>query len=269
MEKNVATFDEDFIKNYDENSDKGYIIEVDVEYPQKLLNLHSDWLFLAERMKIKKCNILRCNLYDKKEYVVHIRTLKQPLNHRLILKKYIEKHKFNLSKKHDWNHILKWILNWKQKQKMILRNIFLKLMNNSGFEKTMENVRKQRDIKLITTYKRRNQSVLELTYHKTKYFSKDVLAIEMKKVKVEMNKPIYLGFSIFDIIKTLLYEFWYDYVKQKYQNNAKICYMDTGSFVVHIKTEDFYEDIANDFYEDIANGLIHQIMKLIDRYLKE
>ena len=82
MEKNVATFDEDFIKNYDENSDKGYIIEVDVEYPQKLLNLHSDWLFLAERMKIKKCNILRCNLYDKKEYVVHIRTLKQPLNHR-------------------------------------------------------------------------------------------------------------------------------------------------------------------------------------------
>ena len=80
-------------------------------------------------------------------------------------------------------------------------------MNNSGFEKTMENVRKHRDIKLITTDKRRNQSVLELTYHKTKYFSEDVLAIEMKKVKVEVNKPIYLGFSILDTIKTLLYDF--------------------------------------------------------------
>ena len=80
-------------------------------------------------------------------------------------------------------------------------------MNNTGFEKTMENVRKHRDIKLITTDKRRNQSVLELTYHKTKYFSEDVLAIEMKKVKVEVNKPIYLGFSILDIIKTLLYDF--------------------------------------------------------------
>ena len=72
------------------------------------------------------------------------------------------------------------------------------------------------------------------------------MAIEMKKTTVKMNKPIYIGMSILDISKTLMYEFWYDYIKPKYQDKAKLCYMDTDSFVIHIKTEDFYEDIAND-----------------------
>ena len=123
---------------------------------------------------------------------------------------------------------------------------FLKLMNDAVFGKTMENVRKHRDIKLVTTDKRRNQLVSEPNYHTTKYFSENLLAIEMKKTKVKMNKPVYLGMSILDISKTLMYEFWYDYIKPKYQDRAKLCYMDTGSFVIHIKTEDFYEDIAND-----------------------
>ena len=119
-------------------------------------------------------------------------------------------------------------------------------MNNSVFGKTMENVRKHRDIKLVTTDKRRNQLASEPNYHTTKYFSENLMAIEMKKTKVKMNKPIYLGMSILDISKTLMYEFWYDYIKPKYQDKAKLCYMDTDSFVIHIKTEDFYEDIAND-----------------------
>ena len=119
-------------------------------------------------------------------------------------------------------------------------------MSNAVFGKTMENVRKHRDIKLVTTDKRRNQLVSEPNYHTTKYFSENLLAIEMKKTKVKMNKPVYLGMSILDISKTLMYEFWYDYIKPKYQDRAKLCYMDTDSFVIHIKTEDFYEDIAND-----------------------
>ena len=119
-------------------------------------------------------------------------------------------------------------------------------MNNAVFGKTMENVRKHRDIKLVTTDKRRNQLASEPNYHTTKYFSENLMAIEMKKTKVKMNKPIYLGMSILDISKTLMYEFWYDYIKPKYQDKAKLCYMDTDSFVIHIKTEDFYEDIAND-----------------------
>ena len=75
------------------------------------------------------------------------------------------------------------------------------------------------------------------------------MAIEMKKTKVKMNKPIYLGMSILDISKTLMYEFWYDYIKPKYQDKAKLCYMDTDSLVIHIKTEYFYEDIVNDVEE--------------------
>ena len=117
---------------------------------------------------------------------------------------------------------------------------FFKLMNNSAFGKTMENVRNHRDIKLVTTEKQRRKLVSEPNYHTTKHFSENLLAIEMKKTKVKMNKPVYLGMSILDISKTLMYEFWYDFIKPKY-----VCYIDTDSFIIHIKTEDFYEDIAN------------------------
>ena len=87
MGKSILEFDEDFIKNYDENSNKGYILEVDVEYHKNLHDLHSDLPFLPERMKINKCSKLVCNLYDKNNYIVHIRSLKQALDHGLILKK--------------------------------------------------------------------------------------------------------------------------------------------------------------------------------------
>ena len=110
----------------------------------------------------------------------------------------------------------------------------------------MENVRKHRDIKLVTTDKRRNQLVSEPNYHATKRFSETLLAIEMKKIKVKMNKSVYLGLSILEISKTLMYEFWHDYIKPKYQDNAKLCYMVTDSFIINIKTEDFYEDIEDD-----------------------
>ena len=123
---------------------------------------------------------------------------------------------------------------------------FFKLMNNSVFGKTMENVRKHRDIKLVTTEEKRIKLVSEPNYHTTKHFSKNLLAIEMKKTKVKMNKPVYLGMSILDISKMLMYEFWYDYVKPKYKDKAKLCYMDTNSFVIHIFTEDLFEDINND-----------------------
>ena len=122
-------------------------------------------------------------------------------------------------------------------------------MNNAVFGKTMENVRKHRDIKLLTTDKRRSQLVSEPNYHTTKWFSENLLATEMKKTKVKMNKPIYLGFLILEISKTLIYEFWYDYVKPKYGDNVKMCYMDTDSFIMHIKIEDFYKDTADDIEE--------------------
>ena len=110
----------------------------------------------------------------------------------------------------------------------------------------MENVRKHGDIKLVAADKRRNQLAAEPNYHTSKHFSENLTAVVMKKTKVKMNKPIYLGMSVLDISKTLMYELWYYYIKSKYRDKAKLCYMDTGSFIIHIKTEDFYEDIADD-----------------------
>ena len=141
----------------------------------------------------------------------------------------------------------------------------MKLRKNSVFGKTMWYVRKHRDIKLVTTDKRRNQLVVEPNYHTTKCFSEDWLAIEMKKMKSKMNKPVRLGLSILEISKTLLHNFWYDYIKPKSQSNAKLCYMNTGSFIIHIKIDDFYKDIAY----GVKKEMMHQILKLIDHYQKE
>ena len=124
-------------------------------------------------------------------------------------------------------------------------------MNNAVFGKTMENIRKHGDIKFVTTDKRRNRLVSEPNYHRTKWFSEKLLPIEMEKTKVKMNKPIYLGLSILEISKTLMCEFWYDYMKPKYGDNVKLCYMDTDSFIMHIKTEDFYKDIVDDVEKKI------------------
>ena len=121
-----------------------------------------------------------------------------------------------------------------------------KLMNNSVFGKTMENIRKHRDIKSVTADKKKSKLVPEPNYHTINLISEDLSIIEMKKTKVKMKKPIYLGLSILEISKILMYEFWYDYMKPKYGNDVKLCYMDTDSFIMNIKTNNFYEDNAND-----------------------
>ena len=124
MEKNILKFNEDFIKDYDKDSDKGYIYEVDVEYPKNLHDLHSDLPFLPERMKINKCNKLICNLYDKNNYIVYIRSLKHALNHGITIKKVHRVIQFNqeawLKEYIDMNTELK-----KNKQKMILKKTYL------------------------------------------------------------------------------------------------------------------------------------------------
>ena len=99
----------------------------------------------------------------------------------------------------------------------------------------MENIRKHRDIKLVTTDKKRSKLVSEPNYHTINVTSEDLSIIEMKKTKVKINKLIYLGLSILEISKTLMYEFWYDYMKPKYNDNVKLCYMDTDSFIMNIK----------------------------------
>ena len=167
-----------------------------------------------------------------KKTVIHIRSLKQALNHGLILKKVHRVIQFYqeawLKPYIDINTELR------KKGKSDIEKDFFKLMNNVVFGKTMENVRKHRDIKLVRTDKRRNRLVSEPNYHTKKWFSEKLLAIKMKKTKVKLNKPVYLSLSILEISKTLMYEFWYDYMKPKYGDNVKLCSMDTDSFIMHI-----------------------------------
>ena len=110
----------------------------------------------------------------------------------------------------------------------------------------MQNDRKHRDIRLVTTEAKRNRLVSEPDYHSTKYISKDLLIMEIKKTEVKLNKPIYLGEAILDISKTLMFEFWYDYLKPMSGDKIRLCYTGTDSFIMHIKTEDFYKDISAD-----------------------
>ena len=169
--KNVTEIDEKFIKNYDEDSDKGYIFEVDVKYPRRLHDLHNDLPFLPKRMKIDQCKKLVCILRYKKKYVVHIRSLKQALNYGLKLKKVHRTIEFN---QESW---LKPYIDMNTELRKIAKNDFekdfFKLMNNAIFGKTMGNVRKHRDIKLVTTDKKRSKLVSEPNYHLMNYISED------------------------------------------------------------------------------------------------
>ena len=188
-------------------------------------------------MKIEKVEKLVTNLLDKTEYVTHIRNLKQAFSDGVVLKRVHRVIKFNqnawLKPYIDMNTKLR------KKAKNNFEKDFSKLMNNAVFGKIMENVRKHRNITLVTTERRRNYLVRERNYHTTKFFTENLLAIEMRKTPILMNKPVYLVLLVLDLSKTVMYEFL-----PKYSENAKLCYMDTDSFIVYVKTEDIYKDIV-------------------------
>ena len=253
--KNLSKFNEDFIKNYDKkNSNTRYFLEIDLEYPKMLFNNHKDLPFLLERKKAEKLEKLICSIENKEKYVIHITALKQALNHGLKLK---EVHRIIQFNQGAW---LKPYIDMNTKYRTGAENDFeknfFKLMNNSALGKTSENVRNHRNIKLVTSDKKRKRLVSEPNYYSHKKFAEHLMAIEMKKAKVKMTKRRYLGMAILDISKTIMYEFWYDYIKPKYGDRAKLYYTDTDSFVIHIKTEDFLKI----FPMMLMDGLIHLAM---------
>ena len=239
---NLNKYTSDFIKNYNENNDLGYIIEVDIKYPKHLKELHRDW-----SLQPVKENKLLTTLEDKKKYVVHISALKQALDHGLGLEK---EHRVLKLRQEVW---LKPYVDKNTKLRTNAKNEFekdfFKLMNNLVFRKTMENVRNHRDVKLVVTEQRRKKLSSEPNYDSYRQFNNDLMVIEMGKTEVLMDKPIYLGQAILDISKTLIYEFWCDYLKPKYQDKVKLSYMDTNSYTLHTEISNFFEDIANDVDE--------------------
>ena len=184
---------------------------------------------------------------NKNKYVVSISTLKQAIKHGLKLQKVhrvIEYYQSNWLKPYiDKNTTLR-----KSARNEFEKEIF-KLMNNSVFGKMIENVRKRRDIKLIVTEERRKKLVSEPNYASCTTFSDHLMAIEMRKTRVLMDKPIIVGQAILDKSKELMYEFWYQYLKPKYKDKVKLLYMDTDSFVLEIETDDFHKDTKDDFKE--------------------
>ena len=240
----VNKYSNDMIKNYDEDGKYGAILEVDIEYPIHLQKQHIDLPFLCVRKILNKTSKLITSFENKKEYVIHISTLKQALNHGLKFKKL---HRVISFIQASWmrSYIIKNTKLRNEAKNEFERN-FYKLMNNSVFGKTMENIRKNRDIKLVATNKKRKKLASEPNFHTSKDFSEHLMAIEMEKTKVYMNKPIYIGQSILDISKTLMYEFYYNYLKPKYGDKVKLCYMDTDSFIFYVETNDFYKDIIPD-----------------------
>ena len=209
-------------------TDKGYLLEVDVSYPKELHNPHNDLPFMCERMEINGVEKLVPNLRNKKSYVIHIQALIE-FDQSPWLKTYI-----------DFNTQLRMAAT------NDFENDFFKLMNNSVFGKMMKNIRKHRNIKLVTTEEKYICTIMKPNFKSGVLFGENLMGCEMGKIKVVMNKPFYLGQAILDLSKIVMYEFYYDYMVPKYGlEKLELCYMDTDSLVYDIKTEDFYEDIAD------------------------
>ena len=232
--------------------DYGYLLKVDVRYPKKLYDYHNNLPFMCGKMKINGVDKLVPNLYYKHRYIIHVRALAQMLEHGLVLERMHRCIEFKQSawmKEYiDFNTRLRTAArNDFEKDFYKLMNNFYKLMNNSVFGKTMENIRKHRSIKLVNDKDEYLKNVMKPNFKSGTLLGPDLMGCEMIKVRVVMNKPVYLGQAILDLSKTIMYEFHYDYMKRKYPDDElKLCYMDTDSLIYSIKTEDFYKDIADD-----------------------
>ena len=220
------------------------ILEVDLEYPRSLHDLHSDYPLAPEQIEVNKVDKLIPNLWNKKKYVLHCENLKQYLSLGLKLTNIHRGIRFEES---QW---LKKYITLNTDLKTTATNEFekdfFKLMNNSVFGKTMENIRNRIDIKLVNNKKQAEKLSAKPNFNHCNIFNEDIVAIHMKRTILKFNKPVYLGMSFLDLSKALMYVFHYNYIKRKYGNKAKRLFTDTDSLMYKIQTEDFYKDISED-----------------------
>jgi len=236
-----------FILNYDENdTDIGYTLEVDMEYPEKLHDAHNDYPLAPERLKLKGSEKLCGTFNDKKDYIVDIRNLRFYLEHGMKLTKVSRVIEYRQS-----NWLKSWIdknTEYRKKASNEFERDYFKLMNNSVFGKTMENVRGRIDVKVASDDEYQEKYLSKPNFHSLKAFKKDEIEfsiIELTKNIVKLDKPIYAGFTILDLSKLHMYDFHYNFMKSKYGENIQLLMTDTDSFVYHIKTDDFYQDMKD------------------------
>ena len=222
------------------------ILEVDLEYPENLHDLHNDYPFCPERVECKNgVEKLIPNLRDKKKYIIHYKNLIQCLRAGMKLKKIYRGIKFVES---EWmKPYIDKNTNLRAMAKNNFDKDFFKLMNNSVFGKTMENLRNRVDVKLVNTKEKLRKLVAKPNLRSPpKIFSENLVSVHMRKTSLLMNKPVYLGMCILDLSKIIMYDFHYNYIKSKYADKAKLLFTDTDSLMYEIETEDFYKDISGD-----------------------
>ena len=252
------------LAKYNDNSKKGLILEVDLEYPKELHDLHNDYPLAAEKVKVNKdmlssyCqkiadkyNIstglmrkLISTLQNKEKYVTHYRNLQLYTDLGLKVTKVHRVLEFNQS---PW---LKQYIDFNTSKRTNAKNAFekdfFKLMNNSVFGKTMENLRNRVDVRLVTDNKKLTKLTSKPTYVSSKIFNENLVAVHKIKETITLNRPAYVGMCILDLSKTLMYDFHYNYIKKKYGNKAKLLFTDTDSLTYEIKAEDVYKNFWND-----------------------
>ena len=261
-----SRMDEKKVLSYSDDDDKGYILEVDLEYPKELHDLHRDYPLAPEIMSVsenmlspvqkeihkkyygkdasdEKTNKLILNVMDKKKYVLHISALKFYLEHGLKLKKVHRVISFNQA------DFLKPYIDFNTEKRKNAKTEFekdlFKLLNNAVYEKTLENVRNHNDFRLINTPERFQKLVNKPSYKHRHIINEDLVVVELEKAMVELDKPIYMGLSILDYSKIHMYSFYYDVLKPKYNDKIKLAYTDTDSFIIHVETDDIYTDFKH------------------------
>ena len=272
FKRHYTKIDEKKVMKYNDDDDIGFILEVDLESPKELHDLHKDYPLGPEIMTVnenmlsnvrkdihkhfyekeatdEKTNKLILNVMGKKKYVLHMSALKFYLQHGLKLKKVHRVISFNQS------DFLKPFIEFNTEKRKQAKNDFekdlFKLMNNSVYGKTMENVRKHIDFELVDNPIRFQKLVNKPTYKNRHIINENLVGVEKGKHTVELNKPIYMGMAILDHSKIHMYSFYYDVLKPKYNDDIKLVYTDTDSYVIKVDTDDLYEDFKeiNDYMD--------------------
>ena len=242
---------------------KGYIFEVDLEYPPHLWEIHNDYPLAPEKMIVNGVEKLISHFKPRKNYVVHYRALRQCLELGMRITAVHRGISFYQS---PW---MEPYIRKNTELRMCAANNFekdfFKLMNNSVFGKTIENIRKRQNIHLIDNRKKAVKLSSKPNFDRCTIFDKNLIAIHMLKTEVYFNKPVYVGQAILDLSKTLMFNFHYTYIKEKYRNKAELLFTDTDSLMYQIKTKDFYLDICpdvrgkfdtSDYPDDHPSGII-------------
>ena len=226
-------------------SPRGYIFEVDLEYPEDLWKSHNDYPLAPEKLKVGGVEKLISHFKPHKNYVIHYRNLRQCLEMGLKITAVYRGITFNQSP---------WMEPYIRKNTELRKTAansfekdFFKLMNNSVFGKTIENIRKRQNITLVDDRAKAVKLSSRPNFDRATIFDRNLIAVHMKKTEVFFNKPVYVGQAILDLSKTLMFDFHYNYIQKKYTHkHAKLIFTDTDSLMYEITTDDFYKDISKD-----------------------